>query len=201
MKFVTALLALLLIAAAPAPPRVEPIQKLVRGERGLCTTWNVAPNRWVTDDHCVKEGGGMFDEEDEHYVYDFTIAGKPAKLVKAEPAYDLALLVSQDLVSVPLKVAKDKPDIGDPVTIVGFPRMWELNERHDPITLKAEIRALSVKSECSAAFQIIMQGPIAGGNSGSPIFRGSKVVSVGQCYFSSGLVGGARWEDLVDFLK
>lgn len=163
-------------------------------EMGIhCTAWslNEARHLWATAAHCVidEDNGGIADR-------DYQIRGVRALPIAAERDLDVAVLLS-DAKAPQLKVAKVSPNVGDHVYAAGHPLGWS-----DPIYAEGILMGRESHDPFPHTFLLFSLNG-APGNSGSPILKGGRVVSVWQVGFApfSALAGGPSTEALYDYLK
>lgn len=183
---------------------VAPITRFASGGQGICTTWAVDSQMWMTAAHCVLPET-EFEMNEFTLQIDFSpnvfmIDNSAADVVAADPSVDLAMLYTPSVVAKnPYQLKTTMPKIDSMVEILGYPRMWSDEPSDRPLSFDAKIKAEYVQTHCSAQYQMVMQGTALGGNSGSPALQNGKVVSVLQCSYGA-VVTGATWFDLTKFV-
>ena len=155
---------------------------------GGCTMGMVDEQRglWLTVAHCVDAGD--------------TIAvahGKVATVRSKDTTKDLAVLVVPEIRGRALKLARRAPQVGDAVSVVGYPY------GHGPMLGKGTISAVSLLMQDGRSY-MFYTSLACPGSSGSPVVnRRGELVSVHQMGLELGCSppkGGVTYEDLKEFL-
>lgn len=97
-------------AESLAPNVAKSIAK-VQIPTGRCSAFSPMPRVWVTKLHCAEDG------------YEFKILGEKAEFVKEDIDLDLLLLTGPVVPSI--RVAKTEPNLGDQITLFGWPLAWD----------------------------------------------------------------------------
>lgn len=174
----------------PGFASIMPLQVWSDGEmHNICTTEKISSDDvWLTAAHCVVEDDGSDGV--------FYIDKQPAVVKDIDQTNDIALLQAKQTASEPLKLAKKEPQIGDKLTIPGYPRGI------GPVLLSGS-KAGNVEAD-GRNYQIFSLGT-CGGNSGSPVLdKHDELVSVLQIGFSptcSPVTGGVGFVELKQFLS
>lgn len=182
-----------IVALAGLFPNVLPLDK----ENGdhFCSTWSINKDKhfYVTAAHCV------VDESDDEEMNSLPIphlSGGVATVIWTDTKLDLAV-IEGPVGNEAFKLAPISPKVGDEVEVVGFPFGMEKTVGHATIT------NLHQKVEGEGTQKTILVGlGVAPGNSGGPVLKGGKVVSVLQIGWRvGGFYGGIPWDLLVKALK
>lgn len=149
----------------------------IDGESGSCTGFVVdLRGRIVTATHCV-EGTRIVRIGDKN--------GPVARVLKTEGW--ITILSGEPGVKPPLPLAKHRPQIQETVWVFGNANGW------GQFVLKRNVAAVLELSDDPGHFDVFVDAPIAGGQSGGPIVNAKgEVVAVNQLTFPAmGLGCGA----------
>jgi len=202
LAILSALLLLTVPLIAKLPPNLDSVTVLQGPD---CTTWSVNESKglWVTAAHCVVNIGIVEDTGDSFIeTWPLAIHGKPVTILKYSPLeeYDIALLQS-DVHTPALKLGK-YPQVGDQVTVYGFPGRFN---SPFPTWLRVSnpYQKWADDQRVPWIANMVFDGNVWPGHSGSPVLdRQGKVVSLVQGFHKHmiGLSLGIPWSILRSFL-
>lgn len=147
------------VRALQAP--VQDPYSLALSVRNICTAASIGDKVWLTKAHCVTDGPVYLD-------------GQPVRVVKLNPAFDLAVIETDHVSAPPLKIATKTPKAGDRAVVIGHPLGF-----YTPIATFGWVSA-PVFVEPGMLFPYtLVQIVGAPGNSGSPILNeDGEIISV-----------------------
>ena len=156
-----------------------------------CTVFSINEKHkfWLTAAHCLRHGPVFIDNTSTF-------------ITAIDEANDLVVLTAPKLKVRALKMATQAPTWRDKVLLIGHP--FGLN----PIFMVpgeiANPDAYLGPIDTSDKNYALFSAPCAGGNSGSPVLKDGKVISVLQIGFGgsndfSPICGGATWYQMVKF--
>ncbi len=171
-----------------------------------CTAWSYRSNEklhWITAGHCVLNEDGSYDDED------YQVQGSPVYVEDYDYLNDIASLTPDLDNGVPgHQIAKDEPAVDND------PRTPSLIVRGHPLGYDALFTTFGYMSvlawhdpqDKDGVIYNVYQVPIAGGNSGSPVYdREGKVVGLLQIGWGwggfSSVSGGLPLAKLKAFLS
>lgn len=158
-----------------------------------CTAWSLNEDKhyWATAAHCVLDQATQTVE-----ARDYKIMNDSASLVAVDPEDDLAVLQTEVMSAPALKITKHAPDWDDEVYSAGFPFGWD-----EPI-LSFHWRYIGTETFEEKRFLLFSLAG-APGNSGSPILRKGKVISVWQIGLTpfGAFAGGVETEKMYLFFE
>lgn len=123
--------------------------------------------KWITANHCVEtasEMGTVF------------IGSHKARVVLADPNIDMAILDGEEAPA--LTLASTAPQVGDPVTFIGFPYNWPV------LAYRWGTMSTAFEARQNGVIVTALQLPAAPGDSGSPVFNAHmQVIGLMQAVF------------------
>jgi S1-C subfamily serine protease len=177
---------------AKPPKELRSVQPLWNRTQNMCTTWSInqAKGLWATAAHCV----------DPEYDFYRDIAGQPVTVVKVDPKLDLALLHADNVSAPALRLGK-VPEMGDEITVIGFPMGWAI-----PVATWGHVSWPLLQKGWAPEWgfdNMILDIRVLPGHSGSPVIDGhGKVISVVQGVVmvgSGGITLGIPYQTMKDF--
>ena len=160
----TILLSLLAIPVTAGLDSIQPLQ-LEGTRRTFCTSFSIDEKAglWATAGHCI----AVMKEREEL----FTVGGYEATEVFVDYESDIAVVISKAHAKA-FELAAVAPKVGDSVVVMGFP--YGLPSL---VTTTGKIAAQNIPLGRWGPVYIL-DVTVAGGNSGSPVLKGGKVVGV-----------------------
>ena len=184
-------------ATAKLPYNLYSIKPLYNGDQAICTTWSLNKEKglWVTAAHCVQFEAEMDGEWIWIQFADLQIAEKPVTIVRLDLMNDLALL-SADVHVKALEFGK-YPQVGDFVTVYGFPAGWKT-------PLVTWLHVSQPFLVLGGRYWMLLDGHVWPGHSGSPVLdKKGHVIAVVQAHGLdrfSGMTFTSAWVSLSAFI-
>jgi hypothetical protein len=137
------------------------IKRLTNDEGGVCTTFRIGVNRWLTAKHCIRAEHAIGEQE--------------VTLMRVAKDDDIAELRSEGEIESGFifKIADKAPEIGDMTVIIGFSSPAYLVK---PVTFFGPV--MGGQWDDMKPNITMIQAMVAPGGSGSPVLVNGKVVSI-----------------------
>lgn len=156
------------LGAARRPKRVSDSVLPLQNEhfKTFCTAFSIneVERLWMTAKHCV--------EAAEERGWEMRLNKGWAEAVYISPGFDDIAILQAEYAGVALKLAEKAPQVGDDLYIQGFPYGLPVL-----VTTRGILAAkgLPIKGR---PMSDILDITVAGGNSGSPVFKDGKVIGL-----------------------
>ena len=176
--------------AAKLPSRPESIKPLYAGDQAICTTWSLHQKLglWMTAAHCVVRMEEVDGAELLIPIVGLQITGKPVTTGRVDVQNDLAVMQAD--VHEPALSLGPYPDVGDEVTVYGYPGGWK-------IPLATWLRVSNPFMMEWGRGWMILDGSVWPGHSGSPVLdRKGRVIGVLQAHDTeryTGMTFASHW--------